>query len=493
MPNVSEFRSQCNALGLQYIEVKEQNDDSDIHSIDDIINVDGTAKVETISINTYELYENELKKTNIVFFCEDNDLGMVSFLANAVFYTEKGGAEESWTYKTKKISIPVNGGIRTFNESIKDELIASGIMGIMADSLDEEEGEGENKHFKANSLYGKIEDKCAALMAKKGKNTMAGVEVPWLYNFMLLNDRSILRQNSLLSDGNQLTGLTTRSILSESIPVWCYPLKISSNYYEYCFQQCRNVCRISTYDVKYTTWEKLVQTFLTNCLNHIPSWLQTSPYPADYYLVNSSTFTPCGVLQSIPEIHPAKAPFYQSSDPASYSSYGDIGSGGNPLNTVTTNDGQGSRTANTASAVFSTQPFIYGIVFYITKIAASEQNPYLAGYLTIVGIDKYGKVIKPMKWYKVTAEITYNNKTYAVGWYTEYELKDVISSGIYSAYIYSLTSIYPLTGRTNLIVDRGVIVDCSIALSPEEVNYANNLNYIISPNEFIPEGYFDDE
>ena len=68
MPNVNEFKNQCAALGLQHVEVKDGYVDN-VHSLDDILNPDGSPKLDTISVTTYETYEDDLKTTDIVFFC----------------------------------------------------------------------------------------------------------------------------------------------------------------------------------------------------------------------------------------------------------------------------------------------------------------------------------------------------------------------------------------------------------------------------------------
>lgn len=69
MPNINEFVEQCQLLGIDHIEVVPDGtdgvDDSGITSIEDI------KRRNRITQTTFEVYKDELKKTNIVFFIKN--------------------------------------------------------------------------------------------------------------------------------------------------------------------------------------------------------------------------------------------------------------------------------------------------------------------------------------------------------------------------------------------------------------------------------------
>lgn len=487
MPNVNEFKNQCAALGLQHVEVKDGYVDN-VHSLDDILNPDGSPKLDTISVTTYETYEDDLKTTDIVFFCQDDQIHGVSFLANAVFFTESGGnGDESWTYKTHKLTVPINGGTRTFSEAMKDELIASGIIGIVADSLDDRiDPEDDTSDYKANSLFGKIENKLAEL--KGNKATLAGVKIPWLYNMVIFNDRGAEGLHPDFSsntyrgcDSQSRTAIYEPFGNSAPIPFYTATYSIASGDYIYGFQTISGsssfgrTSEAHAEKALYESWmtrnpkcyqsqvrDCTLEWCLTNCYNSSHNSnaqingrrsLSTVDHGLSYnetpYKIDGGSFQKKG------------ATLYQKSNAPGY-----------------------------ATISFSEQPFLYGMVFFITEIHASSEIPFIGGYFTIVGINKQGKIITPkVPWYASDEWYYLTNGSYvskSAGLYYDLDPSRIHVNSLQTITIVSDNSKYsPLKGK--------ILFECSLCLTPTEANYAENLNYIISPDAFIPNNYFDDE
>jgi hypothetical protein len=132
MPGIEEFKAQCVALGLEHIEVDSEYDDSQYFKINgnwksftlnSLLSYVRSTPIEKISMGTYEHYESLFKQMDFVFFMSGEREGVV-FIGNGLMFSERGGGTESWSYDTHTIDIEMKGGIRTFNEVVKDELIA---------------------------------------------------------------------------------------------------------------------------------------------------------------------------------------------------------------------------------------------------------------------------------------------------------------------------------------------------------------------------------
>jgi len=173
MPNINEFVEQCSLLGIDHIEVVPVDVYDDTAEFEGLSNDEAVRLIKTkekISDTIYKKYKESLNTSNIVFFLNNGaDVSEeVVFLGNSIILGERGGGnpDESWTYNTHEVNIPLKAGVRTFNEAFKDEIVASGILGIVADSLDDMEGtitrdsKGIRRgSYKESSLYGKLEAK----------------------------------------------------------------------------------------------------------------------------------------------------------------------------------------------------------------------------------------------------------------------------------------------------------------------------------------------
>lgn len=490
MPNINEFESQCQALGLQHIEVVEGPRDSSV-TLEDIL----SGRYARITTGTYEYFEDDLEKTDIVFFSQSDKTQEVSFIGNAVFFTESGGGtDESWTYETHKLTIPINGGVRTFNESLKDELIASGIIGIVADSIDERvDPNNENSDYKATSLFGKIEQKLAAL--KGNKSSLANVKVPWLYNMVIFNDSYLNGlhpeiYSEAVADGQNRNALENTT--SGNIPFFCAPYLMQTNNYIYGFQTLNYNGTASYRDtITSAMLKEVYSSWMTkNPVKHIDS-NSSGPFVSSNYTYLDWCITNCSETRttsgykaikgratstsSAPNVNPIEAPYHMHG--GSYNGYHSTIYG-------YTQDGY-------ATVAFSEQPFLYGFVFYITEIHASDENPFLGGYLTIVGINSQGKIIKPkVPWYASEPFDYIDNGvlvTKTAGVYY-----DLIASNIRQASGSStIPEIIPDNSEYSPLKGK-ILFECSVRQTPAEANYANNLNYIIAPDDFIPDDYFDD-
>lgn len=489
MPNINDFTEQCDALGLQHIEIVPDGtpgvDDSDIHSWQDVLTK------EKITTSTYELYEEDLKKTEVVFFCQDENLRSVSFLANAVFFTERGGSDESWTYKTKTINIPVNGGLRTFSEAMNDELIASGIIGIVADSLCDKDTHGD---YLSNSLYGKIEDKLAQLMADERKTNLAGVKVPWLYNTVVLNERYNSAPYSRLHptftnytpyDSGKRSQLSADSSDNgtRAKVVKISPYNFSSGKYIYSYRW---------YDLTNAINSPL--SYFTEALQGI---ITNNPKTASSHTVNTATvYTPRMYNYS----------YYSTSAAASIlhsdSIEGNQGSGFGGY--MTTRNARVSKAHSGTWAyqnlvtIFPEQPYLVGFVFFITDIRTDDPAS-LGGYLISIGINKNGHIIEPVCPYTAGITTVAGDEDE-----TSYNVIDGVTYWKYTPIPYSVLEEHPEYIETYQIgvynegspispLRGAIALENSIRMTPEEAAYAGNLNYLIAPNEFIPDDYFDDE
>ena len=230
MPSINEFVNYCQAANVDHIEVKINYDDiNDFKENGQWVSKAKAKQIlqgkETISMEVFEHYQNAFMETSIAFFVPDgtpsgggtinliikgksldtilsemttgeaaeyleslqengvtlepdeNDVVTIPisndlFIQNAIQYTERGGGAD-FSYKTKTLDLPLIGGIRVFNQEVKDEVVAKGMLCINAiglDSIDEETSDSteQNRKFEDTSVFGVLEKKVKNLMEENG-------------------------------------------------------------------------------------------------------------------------------------------------------------------------------------------------------------------------------------------------------------------------------------------------------------------------------------
>ena len=480
MPNISEFRQQCAALGLDHIEVIEGAREPDV-TLNMIIN----GQVDTITIGTYEYFESDLKQTDIVFFVEDEVSNQVSFIGNAVFFTERGGSDESWTYKTKKLTIPLNGGVRTFNASIKDEFIASGVLGIMANSIDDVD---QYQNYKEDSLYGKIESKIQDLIAEEdkkrasNKGTLIGVKIPWLYNTYVFGSYLISPTGSYdhflnCAKSNLAAVYSTgdRSRANQSFfPIFLQNKEISINQFSYNFS---TVSGDQMHSIDYH-----IEQSSPNIL--LKSYIDGQPIAWDHGYARYSN-------SSYLDLH-----INGSFDWCLYLFYGgrriyNCSGGFNTISSEKTYNSDALYSQPILEVYYKEQPFISGMVLWITNIHPDETYPFLGGYITSVALDRTGHIIKPVCPYIGLTDTTIDGVTITNNGKIAYN-NCINSTFIADALAQNAIDYAPDSSPFTPLKGKG-LMEIAIPMSSTEANYAKNLDYIIAPDEYIPEDYFDDE
>lgn len=480
MPNISEFKQECAALGLPHVEVIWGERELEV-TLDMIKN----GQVDTITTGTYEYFESQLKNLDIVFFSEDDTIQGVTFIGNSVFFTERGGSDESWTYKTREISIPLNGGIKTFNQSIKDEFIASGVLGIMANSIDEVDQSG---NYREDSLYGKIKDKVQALILEAdktrttNKGTLLGVKIPWLYNVYVFGSYLIsptdyfdhflnCNKISLATVGS--SGDRDRSNQS-FFPLFLLNKSISNNKFSYSFSTLpgEQLHSVSGY-IEQTSPSILLKSYIDK---------EPISWDSAYHRYYTDSFMDLRINGNF--------------NWCMYLNYGgkrihNCSGGFNTRSSTTTSNHDDLYSQPTLEVFYKDQPFITGMVLWITDIYPDDAYPFISGYITSIALDKTGQIIKPVCPYIGTLNTTIDGINIVANEKISYDncinntfIEHCLDQDAIS-YAPDSSPFTPLKGKS--------LMEVAIPMSNVEANYTKNLDYIIAPNEYIPEDYFDDE
>lgn len=444
MPSVSEFSQQCAALGLDHIEVINGERDPEV-TLEDIT----SGKISQITFGTYEYYESQLAQTDIVFFTEDEELNTITFIGNAVVITNSAGPRDSWSYKTKEINIPIDGGVRTFNAAIKDEFIANGVMGIMADSIDNVD---EHGNYLENSLFGKIEDKIAVL--KGNAATIEGVKIPWLYNLMAFRDSTYTTGLSGITISSNKNEVNNTSLSRKVKCIYCEPKVLTTNAYQYCWKTLSNANQAEEAPF---TYSKLLGSIGKYILRTGKANTQSS--------YNGYGFL--GYYGS-----------YQDHDYIYHITYG----GYRGSDTIT-GSYHGIDTMPENYTEFKTQPFLYGSVFWINEIGTIGNTYYLGGYIVLIGLDKTGKIITPKVPYRALSALDLDNGSVTAGVIdievTDHDLELYLNQPNGIEYVPDFSPFSPLKGKS--------IIPLYVPMTADEYSYALNTNYIIAPESYLPD------
>ena len=462
MPNINEFVEQCSLLGIDHIEVVPVDVYDDTAEFEGLSNDEAVRLIKTkekISDTIYKKYKESLNTSNIVFFLNNGaDVSEeVVFLGNSIILGERGGGnpDESWTYNTHEVNIPLKAGVRTFNEAFKDEIVASGILGIVADSLDDMEGtitrdsKGIRRgSYKESSLYGKLEAKVQAKIKEAGQwdeetqtGDLSGVKIPWLYNLTLMG-KPIAGYNNIYLPSGILGNLDSSYYNSSAANyIWAFYSSLyeySQNTYKYGFQQF------------YTTGSSH-NRFIDNTSN-IPKIINKEYDEIFIPNINESTNTP------------------SMYDGQSYSTYYGLLYGGyNAPHTKGVSNSSSYR-GDRSYVYYNEQPFLIGHVLWITSIQPNITPPRISGYLTIVAFNKQGKIIRPLCPYQ-----TKEGNTWAE--YSE-DIKDTLEL------MPDFSPYSPLEGKN--------LLELCLPLTEAESLYAQNQDYVIVPTDYVPDDWKQD-
>lgn len=479
MPNINSFIEQCNLLGIEHIRVDSDYDDSEYfkedgswktYTVQTLQSYINTNAIDIISMNTYEHYEDLFKQTNIVFFM-NGERDQIVFIGNGLILSERGGGIESWAYDTHTIEIEMKGGIRTFNTTIKDELIAQRILGVTANSLSDRDNNGK---YKTDSLYGKIQAKTIQLMKEAGKwnqetqtGDLANVKLPWLYSLYVFdpigafygdNYTGTLSNDIMYLYPHESFGHVWQVINNQNqgfiIPLSIQLSNINNNKYYYKFYACK------MNNSSYVSFDGM-EVFNSNSSSSRQSTVNN-------IVLNSYNKVALSVGVNNNNKYGICFAQYQK---RLASTYGGI----NGSNTPRTSDMSQWKDLTVA---YREQPFLIGMVFWITSYGSDNVNyPMLNGYITSIAFNKDGEILEPVCPYWD------GSNTNTITDDTDPEIQPGGSKENYEP--------LPSLGYDNL--NGKILIPMAIPITPTENNYAQNLNYIIVPTDWIPENYIDDE
>ena len=462
MPNINEFVEQCSLLGIDHIEVVPVDVYDDTAEFEGLSNDEAVRLIKTkekISDTIYKKYKETLNTSNIVFFLNNGaDVSEeVVFLGNSIILGERGGGnpDESWTYNTHEVDIPLKAGVRTFNEAFKDEIVASGILGIVADSLDDMEGtitrdsKGIRRGiYKESSLYGKLEAKVQAKMKEAGQwdettqtGDLSGVKIPWLYNLTLMGEPIAGYNHIYLPSGfSGILDYSTYYNSSAANYIWAF----YSNLYEY----SQNVYKYG-FQMFYTSGRRYI-----NSVENISKIINK-----DYleFFIPNKNYEP-GTSSDRPI-------YDHGADIGKYKGYLYGGYNAPHISAQTT-----TGTDNISYVYYDEQPFLIGHILWITSIQPNIEPPRASGYLTIVAFNKQGKIIRPLCPYWTKEGNTWTE-------YSE-DIKDTLEL------MPDFSPYSPLEGKN--------LLELCLPLTEAEALYAQNQDYVIVPTDYVPDNWKQD-
>lgn len=398
------------------------------------------AYFQQLKNGTLELEEDE---NGYVTIPVSNDM----FVQNAILYSDQAaGPEETWAYQTNTVEIPMETGIRTFSGATKDEIITQGLMGIMADNLKNMDGSS----YAANSLFGKIKRKVEKAMTDAhGVDptywTLENVKLPWLYNRI-----GVYENNKR----NYMQGGFTGSGYTE--PAW-------------------NTSYSTTEDKPFSTAIDLILTEVKNNQFIYSIYFSTNSsgsgtggvFSRDELGtdINSKISYPLYWCKRVPN-STGKTTFEDIGQYSAWRFQGAVSFGGydsanecmaHPANEFNQNLTDWETRYRTIR--YSEQPYLIGMVLWITDYVPSGTYKYSRFWLIPVAFDFHGNILAPLctnEPVNLQAE-TYNGKNF------NYKQASPISN---------------LNGN--------IIVRLSLPMSQAEADYALANNFVIVPVSCLP-------
>lgn len=385
-------------------------------------------------------YLEDLQENGVVLEPDENDVVTVPisndlFIQNAIQYTERGGGPD-FSYETKTLDLPLIGGIRVFNQEVKDEVIAKGMVCINAmelTSIDEETSDSteQNRKFKDTSVFGVLEKKVKNLMGEN--ETIEGVKIPWLYSKFGPNKITSESSRLNISISNNINVSQTECSTVDSVEI--INTQIQSNNYRYRILGKRHGG----------------SSDITRIITDLPSM--------SYYLTaNNGGFSYGRFL-------------YSAGNSGGYITGYSYGGFTEPYVANTTNQGQGETALRDIK--YTSRPFIIGIVPLITSFYPTDA-PSCECYFLPVAFDINGKIMKP------DSPVIYEGGKISENYDTAPD-----TCPFYQSTIATDDSVVSNTCKGNLLM-LGYL-----PMTIAERDYVTSQDYIIAPTDWIPDGYLD--
>lgn len=511
MPNASDFTYYCSKLGIDHIEVipdDQYGSSAILGTYEEVI------KMNKINITTYNYYVNKLKQENIVFFIngkvkesnvnfkgkfigeiikeieerteeeahgdywgpegvkqfladllsgdlnlKEDDTGTVTlplsentiYVSNAIMYERGSGPDQTWTETdiVDEVTLDVDNGLRTFNVAFKDEIIAQGLLGIKANSLNNSiEG-----MYNEDSLFGKIQAKVAqAIRETPGSDgTLKNVKLPWLYTRFGLQPNYKETVNNVnrycANNQGQLSfGTYTQPYISDA--EWNVFNYISDNpsdekIKDY-FAEVYNL-EMSAMGQNYIEYQIRIKTTsqnrnAKNTFGITNSW----SYSQDISSRQGRSDT-----RRAWNLNDYGTPVFNSV----------ITFGGYNLNYqfLKTDDSEGSSYAyGTRVQRYATQPFVIGMVFWITDIIKNNTSgQYVRCWVVPVALNEQGEIMAPL----TTGSAEQYSSDYIVNAPADFDSKGYIGLRL------------------------------ALPMTDDEYKYALSNNYMVVPSTCLPSNY----
>lgn len=387
-------------------------------------------------------YLEDLQENGVILEPDENDVVTVPisndlFIQNAIQYTERGGGPD-FSYETKTLDLPLIGGIRVFNQEVKDEVIAKGMVCINAmelTSIDEETSDSteQNRKFKDTSVFGVLEKKVKNLMGED--ETIEGVKIPWLYS--QIATEAVLENNSRLNE--PITYYSTESTASY-ISIYSMSIQNTSftkNNYRYkILGKCHEAN--SHGNIGWIIQDQYYKSNFLSCYNG------SGTYQYDRFLGLNQNSVLFGCMH--------------------YGGY--------------TTPSQSSHTGSNATPYhreikYIHRPFVIGMVPLITTFYPTDK-PRCECYFIPVAFDINGKIMKPDN------PVVYEGNKIAENYDTAPD-----TCPFYQSAIATDNSVVSNTCKGNLLM-LGYL-----PMTIAERDYVTSQDYIIAPTDWIPEGYLD--
>lgn len=505
MPNASDFTYYCSKLGIDHIEVipdDQYGSSAILGTYEEVI------KMNKINITTYNYYVNKLKQENIVFFIDgkvkesninfkgkfigeiikeieerteeeahgdywgpegvkqfladllsgdldlkEDDTGTVTlplsentiYVSNAIMYERGSGPDQTWTETdiVDEVTLDVDNGLRTFNVAFKDEIISQGLLGIKANSLNNSiEG-----IYNEDSLFGKIQAKVAqAIRETPGSDgTLKNVKLPWLYTRFGLqpNYKETVNNVNRYEAHNQGTlnyGTYTQPSISDT--EWNTFNYVSDNpsdekIKDY-FAEIYNL-EMSAVGQNYIEYQIRIKTTSQN-----------RNAKNTFGITNSWSYN--SEISSRQTVNKRTAWELDNYGNPSFGSV--ITFGGYNLNYQFLTPG--SETYGTRVQRYSTQPFIVGMVFWITDIIKNNTSgQYVRCWVVPVALNESGEIMTPL----TTGTASHPSDDYNTDVPSDFDSKGYIGLRL------------------------------ALPMTDDEYKYALSNNYMVVPSTCLPSNY----
>lgn len=435
MPNVNEFITYCSNLGIDHIEVLDDATYESLYHKTGVLSeqYEVVRNMTVINTTTYENYQRRLDKENIVFFvrgkvktsgvnfkgkyigeiiqeienrtqaeatAEDEEYwgaeGVEQFLSDLIggnlilkedengtvtlplsvdtmyignAFVYKSGADAgvpAWAYESVDTTdLSIDCGIRTFNGAYNDEIVAQGLLGIKANNFD--------------SFLDKVQQK--ARVAMGDSDTLTNIALPWLYTKFGIYPTKVKLYSSQVAGvyGALVPSVDTLQFAVYKRPDPAPPITRSqfSDVWELVLSNFGN--DYIEYKIKFEEYNKgkldkdnfgIQDSWSMNAfLNQYSNNVSADTYSAVAYSAWTQSNDFSAIYLGIPS------------------------AGGYDLNL----DYCGSSVSTERVQKYTVQPFMIGMVFWITDIKKELDNQYALCWAIPIGFDESGNLMMPYK------------------------------------------------------------------------------------------------